>query len=238
MNLAILLPTYHRPEGLRRVLLSLANTASYCDVYIAREFNDFIAYDMKHEFKDVLNLHSRVCEKENQGPAYAWNMALQHAENVENNKKYDAYFLASDDMEFLPEWYEYLEVYLSTRIPQKYELVGVNEGQGKFDRTGWTPFYAMTRDFIVNHNGGVAACPHYKADFVDVEACERAKRDNVFGYCEQAKVIHHWREIDDEGYKKADPLRKEMKLLYEQRKANGFPNDYLPVIEKEKVKNG
>ena len=75
------------------------------------------------------------------------------------------------------------------------------------------------------------SCPHYFADFSDVEIIERAKKVNEFAYAENARIIHHWREIDDEAYKRGDDRRTEARGIYLRRKANNFPNDYERIIE-------
>jgi glycosyltransferase involved in cell wall biosynthesis len=224
MNIAILIPTLYRPDGLKRVIESLkdyyiVNT----DIYIAREFDDFEAYNICFH----RGIKSSICLKQHRGPAYAWNVALQRAEE---HCKYDAYFLGSDDIEFTPNWLEEC-LYVLNHDLDGSGLVGVNDCSGKYERAGFATQYLMTRDFIVQYNGGVAACPHYLCDFTDVEACERAKKVNRFAYAPKSIVKHHWRVVDDEGYKRADTRRAEAMKVFMMRKVQNYPDDYEAIVK-------
>lgn len=216
MNVCVLLPTIYRPDGLRRALSTLET--SLVETIIICEKDD-------EEAKQIaLDYMCRFCttEKSLQGPAYAWNTGLKHAQF------HDAYFLASDDIEFVPGWlHEIQKIYETTQAG----LIGVNDGTGKYERAGFCTHYFMTRNFIRNVNGGVVCCPHYFADFTDVEIIERAKKVNQFAYAAEAKVIHHWREIDDEAYRRGDTRRAEAKKIYLERKAQGFPDNYKAIIK-------
>ena len=216
MNIAILLPTIYRPDGLKRTLASLSTTLA--DVIVISEQDDYQATNI------ALNYMCRICrtDKPYQGPAYAWNTGLKHAQF------YDAYVLANDDDEYCPNWLpEVLKVYNET----KCGLIGLNDLSGKYERVGYCTHYFKTRDFIINYNGGVVACPHYACDFTDVEVYERGKRNNQFAYAEKAMVKHHWREIEDEGYALADQRRKEARDKFVERKMNNFPDDYKAIIK-------
>ena len=222
MNIAILLPTIHRKEGLKRALESLFDTTKGHDisVIVAHEWDDEDAVKVCGLYNG--KVIRAVCEKNKMGPAYAWNTALSKA------KYYDGYFLASDDIEFMDNW---LDEVLKIQAIANKGLVGINDNTGKYERAGFCTHYFLTRDFIIHHNGGVVCCPHYFADFTDVEIIERAKIHNEFAYAEHARVIHHWREIDDEAYKRGDERRTEARGVYLRRKANNFPNDYERIIK-------
>lgn len=221
MNVCILLPTIYRRQGLIRTLESLFNTTQRYDisVVVAHEWDDLGAISVCKLWNG--RVVRAVCEKNKQGPAYAWNTALRAAQF------YDGYFLASDDMEFCDGWLdEIMKVY---NIHNK-GLIGVNDGTGKYERAKFCTHYFLTRGFIRNTNGGVVCCPHYYADFTDVEVIDRANLSNEFSYAEKAKIIHHWREVDDDAYRRGDERRTEARGIYLRRKALGFPNDYEPII--------
>ena len=222
MQIAILLPTIYRKEGLKRALQSLFDTTKEHDisVIVAHEWDDNGAVDICKLYNG--KVIRAVCEKNKMGPAYAWNTALRSA------RFYDGYFLASDDIEFMDNW---LDEVLKIQAIANKGLIGINDNTGKYERAGFCTHYFLTRDFIIRHNGGVVCCPHYFADFTDVEIIERAKIHNEFAYAEQARVIHHWREIDDEAYKRGDERRSEARGIYLRRKANNFPDDYPPIIK-------
>ena len=209
------MPTLYRASGLEAAYISIKATVPDVEVIIAHELGD----ERAEIFCKMHELKSAVCEDQ-QGPAHAWNEALKVCPDA------DIYILASDDVEFIPGWYE-------IALKALTGLVGMNDGTGKYERTGWATQYMMTREFIIKYNGGVVACPHYRVDFTDVEICERAKRAGVFSYCPDALVVHHWRVNDDEGYREADKHRAAARKVYEARKAKGFPNDYEPILRKE-----
>lgn len=222
MQIAILLPTIYRKDGLKRTLTTLFDTTEKYDlsVIVARERDDVEALKVCQTYNG--KVISAICEKEKQGPAYAWNTALKHA------KYYDAYFLASDDIEFTDGWLnEVLKVY---SVANK-GLIGVNDSTGKYERAGFCTHYFMTRKFIKEINGGVVCCPHYFADYTDVEIIERAIAYNEFAYAQHARIFHHWRKNDDEAYQRGDERRREAKETYLRRKAKGFPDDYERIMK-------
>jgi len=224
MKTAVLVPTIYRPEGLHRVLSSLRKNTQEndIDIVVISEWDDVKAKMIANSY----NALYITCPDELQGPGYAWNIGLAFAEYT---KKYDNYFLGSDDMEFCKDWLNEALQVLVEKLPSG-GVVGVNEQQGKYQRAGFCPFYLMTRDFIRDHNGGIAAYP-YPADFTDTETCIRAKRINKFAYAPNSKVNHHWRETMDKGYKKAIGKQSEAKKMYEKRYKNDFPDDQKRIIE-------
>lgn len=222
MNLAILLPTIYRKEGLQRSLKSLFETTKNYDltVVIAREWDDYSAIDTCKLYNG--KVIQAVCRQNKMGPAYAWNTALQAAQF------FDGYFTASDDIEFIDGW---LDEILKIQKATGKGLIGVNDGTGKYERAKFCTHYFLTRNFIRNHNGGVVYCPHYYTDFCDVEIIERANKVDEFAYAPESKIIHHWKEINDEAYRRGESRRNEAKKIYEDRKSKGFPNDYPSIIK-------
>jgi len=223
MSLAILLPTIYRKEGLIRTIRSIKKTTQFhdYDIFIICEKDDteamFISQNEEH-------CYCTTCPKELQGPAYAWNVGLAYSETI---KQYDLYFLANDDDVFCDYWLDNAEKY----IKRGYGLVGVNDKSGKFERAGFATHFLMTRDFVIDHNGGVVACPHYPVDFVDLELTMRGNNAGEFVYASEAVVKHLWRQTEDEAYKRADTRRKEARLIYLNRVKNNFPNDWKPIIK-------
>ena len=222
MNIAILLPTIYRKDGLHRTLTSLFHTTKDYEltVVVAHEWDDDDAVKVCSLYNG--KVIRAICEKNKQGPAYAWNTALAAAQY------HDAYFLASDDIEFTLCWLD--EVIKTYNVANK-GLIGVNDGTGKYERAGFCTHYFMTRKFIRDVNGGVVCCPHYYADFTDVEVIDRAKKVNQFAYADKARIFHHWREVDDEAYRRGDERRTEARGIYLRRKEKGFINDWEPIIK-------
>jgi glycosyltransferase involved in cell wall biosynthesis len=225
MKIAILIPTIYRPDGLRRSLQSLKDTTSHIDnvhAIVAAEDDDVDALTIAHEYRASFT----ICEKYRNGPAEGWNTALKAAID------YDAYFTGSDDIEFTPGWLDEVLRVLHDELNDS-GLVGINDGRWKRAKVMQmcATHYLMTRDFIIDHMGGVAAQPFYHADFTDMEACARARRVGKFAWAENALVRHHWNgPHGDLGYDRATEQRPRMKPLYEKRKEMNFPNDFEAIL--------
>lgn len=228
MKIAILIPTIYRPGGLVRSLSSLIETTKHLNdthfirAIVAAEKDDTNAIQICHE----MDVQITFCDKPLGGPAYAWNTALKAAID------YDAYFTGSDDIEFKSNWLDEVLLILNNDL-QGSGLVGINDG--RWDRAQvnrmCATHYLMTRDFIIEHMGGVAAQPFYHADYTDMEACNRARRVNKFAWAEKALVQHHWKgPHGDLGYERATEQRPKMKPLYLKRLELGFPNDFEPIL--------
>lgn len=230
MKIAILVPTIYRPEGLRRSLQSLVDSLfgsksileHRIDVIVAAEKDDTKAVEIAHEF----GVQITFCEDKQGGPAYGWNTALKAA------KDYDMYFTGSDDIEFTSGWLDEVLRVLNDELNGS-GLVGINDN--RWDKAQvmrmCATHYLMTRDFVIEEMGGVVAQPFYFADYTDMEACARARRVDKFAWAEHALVKHHWKGPQgDLGYKNASAKRPQMKPLYEQRKAKGFPNDFERIL--------
>lgn len=210
MTVAALIPTLYRSEGLTLALQSLIDTAPEVSPVIAREWNDFEAQKIGDRYGATVT----VCELERAGCAYAWNTALKAEPN------FDAYVIASDDMEFLPNWLEITQSYLQSLGGSG--LVGMNAG---WKKTDYSFFYMMTRDFIAEHHGGVAAIPMYQFWGVDTEACERAKRAGKYIKTKEVICRHH---RDKKGL--PEEMAKAVKAIYNTRKAAGFPDNFERII--------
>lgn len=210
MRTAALIPTLYRPQGLTLALQSLTYTAPEVMPVIAREWDDFEAQSIGDRYGAIMAL----CELERAGCAYAWNVALKAAPD------YDAYVIASDDMEFLDGWYDIVQSYLQKLGGSG--LVGMNAGWKKSD---YSFFYLMTRDFMVEHHGGVAAVPLYQFWGVDTEACERAMRQGKYVKTKEIVCRHH-RE------KELPPVEKReaVKQIYNQRVKQGFPDNFERIL--------
>jgi hypothetical protein len=141
----------------------------------------------------------------------------------------DAYVLGSDDAIFQPGWYE--------ATMQALEQIGgsglVGFNDGRKDKRALAVHYLMTRDFIIEHHGGVMAVPHYRSWGLDTEACQRAIAAGKYIKCLEAMVVHDWHGPDgDETYRMGLEYRKNVKQIYERRRMAGFPDDFEPIIKK------
>jgi hypothetical protein len=233
MKLGILIPTIFRPAGLRHTLDTLiATLPEFVDddhfvISIAGEKEDVEARAIAAEYVARFT----PCPEPLMGPGYAWNVALSGAPDC------DAYFLASDDMEFTDGWLEEVMIVLRDELHGR-GLVGINDGRKDSGRiragTIEPTHYLMTRDFIVEHNGGLAAYP-YPVDWTDLEANIRARKAGKWAYAERALVRHVWigARGGDEHFKRNQTKKREAKALYRMRFAAGFPNDVQPILTEE-----
>ena len=101
-------------------------------------------------------------------------------------------------------------------------------------RGTWATHYAMTRDYLIEHNGGVLVCPAYHHQYIDVEACARAIRAGE--YVAGAAIIEHrhpanktaeWDSTYMEGCQRwaaADGI------INAQRVRAGYPDDFEAAI--------
>lgn len=205
MNIAILIPTFFRHKGLRRALQTLNDTAHDVHSVVITEPDDWKASLTAEEFR----VQSVACPAARRGSGQAWNLGLATAPG------FDAYILGSDDCYYLPGWYEGLTDCM--KLNGNSGLFGLNDGTG-------IQHFCMTRDFIIDYNGGVMVMPYYRGWYQDFEACERARRAGKYFFAEGAKIVHAWRGSATRNYAKLG------KILYEQRLAEGFPDNYPPVL--------
>jgi len=229
MRIAILTPTIYRPAGLHKSLSSLRDTTSHIDnvdIVIAAEKDD----DEARHIADKYDAIFTVCEEPLQGCAYAWNQAMKAALD------YDAYFTGSDDIEYINGWLDEVLRVLAEPPLNGSGFVGINDAR-KDARKFCATHYLMTRDFIIEHNGGVMAAPFYFANWTDMEADRRARKAGKWAWAEKAVVKHLWRgPYGDTAYTRAYEARAEAKLVYEDRLKRGFPDDFEPIIKnREKI---
>jgi hypothetical protein len=153
----------------------------------------------------------------------AWNYGLSMADD------YEAYFLAADDIWAQDGWFdEVLRVHKATGA----HMVGINDMHS--DGNIMATHYWMTRQFIVEHNGGVMSCPWYRSWCMDLETTERAKRANTYAWAQHAKVEHrhvHWGAAPMDGtYAFAKPRHIYDQVVCDYRRRNGWPDDFEAVI--------
>ena len=221
MRIAVLLPTCHRPAGLRRALQTLKDTAPDLHPVVAAEADDSQAPIIAKEFGATFT----VCPEPYRGCGAAWNTALRAAMD------FDAYFLGSDDIIFMPGWIEAV-----LRAFEKLGgsgFVGINDCRKNAEKFCAT-HYLMTRDFIIDYNGGVAAAPCYACDYTDMEADRRARRAGKWIWAKDALVKHDWKgPYGDETYRRATAVRSGMKSIYLEREKQNFPNNFPPILRRE-----
>jgi glycosyltransferase involved in cell wall biosynthesis len=224
-RVTILLPTRHRPDLLRRVLDSIRETAPKASLVVALDPDD----TQGHVIAAKRQYHAIVatCEDNNQGCHSAWNTALAHAPADAL-----AFVSGADDVIFRPLWLEYSLAMLDTMCDSG--VVGFNDDFKQYDRYThpYTSHYIMTRDFIVNHMGGVFCPPVFRNECADLWVCAVANKAGKFSYCDEAYVSHEWRKDGmDETYIIAERHRDECRRIYYQLESAGFPVTWKAIIK-------
>lgn len=230
MKIVVCIPTFFRPYGLRRILQSIKDTVAFDNVKglevigsVANEADDKEAAKIVKQYGAIL----ATCPKPRNGTCNAWNTAMAAAPDG------DAYFLGSDDLYFMYGcWTEAVK-----QIEADYGLIGFNDNDIRELRVDkrklkvirnpdYICHYLLTRDFIIKHQGGVMAIPHYDGWWPDVEACMRAKAVNKLIHALDANIKHDWKGAAGRGgqYEKN-------KAIYEARKRRGFPDDFKAIIK-------
>lgn len=220
----ILIPTCHRPAGLIRVIESIQRTSPDCMVVVATDPSDQEGRNIAAYFNiQWVNTPADYC-----GCHVAWNVALGAA-----SKNARAFVIGADDLEFKDNWFTYAVKAL--RTIDGSGLVGLNDNhpQKTYKGVRYPTHFLATRDFIIQHMGGVIAFECYYADCSDVEAAHRAVRAKKYVYAPLAHADHYWggcKKGADYTYTKSDPYRDQSIAIFDRRMGEGFPNDFPPVL--------
>jgi hypothetical protein len=152
-----------------------------------------------------------------------WNYGLECAPD------YDAYVLGADDLWAHEEWHNNA---LRAQKESGLGFIGINDGH--CDGSNVSTHYMMTREFIINHHGGVMAVPHYRSWGIDEEATSRAKKENQFFYAENSILEHRhflWEKSKiDLTYSTAKTSHDYDVFICSIRRARSWPNDFEAVI--------
>jgi len=225
MRTALILPTLGRPDQAAKCVEQLLLTSS-ADVVLVMPVTEVLLPTWQETYKHLLTEPRviRACYIYGSlNASEAWNYGLSDAPD------YDAYFLAADDIWAQDGWFdEVLRVHKATGAG----MVGINDMHS--DGSIMATHYWMTRQFIVEHNGGVMSCPWYRSWCMDLETTERAKRANTYAWAQHAKVDHrhvHWGAAPMDGtYAFAKPRHIYDQVVCDYRRRNGWPDDFEAVI--------
>ena len=219
--ISVLLPTLNRVEMCLHTLRSLEVTAPGAEVCLVADGDPSILQRAVAEIGLDFATNWRPEPRTN---VAAWNIALGMASR-------DLVVFAADDLEFRPGWLE-AALYEMAHFDEGWGLVGFNDGHlGKELST----HYLLHRRFICQVLGGRVAWPCYLHSFNDLETNDRAKAAGRYRWAERAHVHHHHWLFGDRPQDATDTAtlgsHSIAQARYRERAAQGFPNDWPPVIE-------
>lgn len=223
--ISVLLPTCHRPQMLDAMLESLWNT-TYGKFQIETVLiidEDYTSYEVAFEWQTSIVDFSI----EKRGALWAWNRALQICTG-------DIIVPAGDDQIFHENWLEYALESHREKLGG-YGVVGMNDLAYDGNLQVATMFL-FDRVYCKEQMGGIFAPPCYKYYCIDSEWNEKAKMLGRFYWDSRSIVEHihsahgkrpydqHDKEKEDAGWMKID------NETFEERKAQGFPVTWSPII--------
>jgi glycosyltransferase involved in cell wall biosynthesis len=141
-------------------------------------------------------------------------------------------FAVDDDSWFPENWLENIEAAIR-EMPNQYGYLKIKSDSNNY----WAERAVGSRNFLVDHLGGVLCIPHYYSQYEDVEKSDRAIAaghfhvvDNV--YIEHRHPAYGKADMDatyQDGFAKYAGIDQ---VTYQLRKQAGFPNDYESVISR------
>lgn len=229
-KISIVIPSMNRPKRLLAcVTRALCTTVAHDVEIIAVIDCDTASRDLLSGLGDD---RVRVLFNETrQGAIACWNQGLAAARG-------DILVFGNDDCYWGDGW---LDAALTAHRAQLggYGLVGFNDGYQ--DGSVLAVQYLFDRQFCIDHLGGVMAYPVYEFYHNDEEANERAKRAGRFVWCREAIVQHnHWtrpgQDHKDALDAENEPKARRDKVVFDQRKREGFPDTFERVLPRPEPK--
>lgn len=154
-------------------------------------------------------------------PAVKWNNAIPAASG-------EWLVTVSDDSIVHPNW-----LTNALRMLTK-GFIGLPDGVTGARNNYFTPLYMATREWLRAYNGGVLVIPAYKCWFADIETAERAHRSGTYtvGMNSVVEQLHaDFKTAENDSiYDIGRQRRNDDYLMYEKRKALGFPDDFERVL--------
>lgn len=216
--ISVLFPTTGRPDRAESCLRQLRATAPDVEVVAA--------VDADPETCERIGpyVQTLIYSPTLRGCSAAWNDCLREATG-------DPVVFAADDLRWGEGWLEHALLKLQ-EFDGGWGMVGFNDGH--WDGNELATHYLMSRRFIVEILGGRIAWEHYRHSFNDLEVNERAKQAGRYIWAKDAHVYHdHWTYGDrpqDATDSRTLGDHADSQEVFRRRAAEGFPNDYEPVI--------
>lgn|SRR5574341_1143505 len=210
--ISIIMPTLGRPDRLRIAVNSLwrsTGTPVECVVISEEAASCRVAEE----------LGCRVIRTTGGTAVEKWNIGAAEAHGA-------WIALGADDLIYHHNW---AEEALRANLGG---YVGFNDMWLKLDM--FATHFMMTREFMIQHNGGCLAIPAYHSWCIDMETAARAKWAGAYVWARRAIVEH--RHVDhgiarmDKTYEIGRGWHDVDKEIFESRELAGFPDDFEAVI--------
>jgi GT2 family glycosyltransferase len=229
-NVAVVIPSVRRPEGLLRAIESVLSTTDGVKVVCVLEASD--NESMAILVRLVANSRvfaSFIDESLDPTTAERWNHGAKFAQD---NFDTEYFVIGADDVVFQPGWLEAAMAEMNAMGGSG--LVGLNEGpDSSFGRLA--THFLVSRKYAVRGLGGTIMIPPYRHGWTDMEATFRAKRDGRLRFAEDARIEHlhplYGTSEVDEIYKKGQSTHDQDEELFQERLKAGFPDDFEPVLK-------
>lgn len=223
MTVSVIVATCHRATLLDNMLRSLHETTyGKFDVETVLVIDqDLVSYNVAYEWAVNIVDYSR----ERRGALWAWNRALQICTG-------DVVVPAGDDQVFHENWLDYALESHKEKVGG-YGVVGMND-LAYDGNTQVATMWLFDRKWCKDHMGGVFAPPPYRYYSVDREWNEKAKMTSKYYWDERSKIehlhsAHGKRPVDSLDLEKQGWMEEDNKT-FEERKAQGFPITWSPII--------
>lgn len=230
MKIDIVVPTYNRPEKLKRCLDSIiAQTYTNWECLVVINGNDEFTPKMLDEYST--HVDKRIWYKTRGWNSYvigAWNY---YFEKFFKKRNRDAVMWIVDDVELKPTCLEEAVKEMQLLIPDLDGVVGIHqECPGHPSYTfKWYGQVLLGKKFIeryapVNYK---VCCPAYKHFYQDEEMFIFARNLGKFTVCEEAQLIHYHPSflkdnIDEAHNKVRFDVKKQDTSIYVERRKKGL----------------
>lgn len=228
VSVAVLIPTYKRPQQLRERVGNLLQLQIPNDAQLFVVIGICADDDESKEAMGPLvgtpkadRVYPVIVMRQQADTAVSgWNKAYVHARAAA-----DWFVLGADDIVWHDGW---LSAALRAASETGAQVIGLNDLHTDLDQ--YAPHYMVRRAFIDAHMGGFMVPPVYKSWWFDREVCEKARILNLYAPAWNAVAEHRhpdWTTAPrDATYDLAWPLHDIDREIYMIRKANGYPIDY------------
>lgn len=221
MKVSIIVASMNRVAMLENCLRLIRETTSAHDIELICVIDEDIAStNVVKDYHGKLKFnHIRV------GALEAFNQGLKLSTG-------DIIFPIGDDGYCHPGWLDYA-LAAHQNILDGFGMVALNDLMLNGDtQLGTTVLY--DREFCKQKLGGVCTYPVYNYYYVDNELNGRAKLAGKYYWCQESIVEHMHssngkRPLDAIDISRSDFMELD-RVLFEERKAAGFPNNFTAVI--------